>query len=134
MIKKMTMIRNLQTEVNPTDYHPNQPIVHIGIQLSQLIRLFWISILTNRFANRVRFHFFLPSVLNAKGNEELALIEEVVTILLSRVISTQIKRFSIGSNMLYNPQSEMNRSLRITLNSKPINISPISQKQRIMQF
>ena len=127
-------IRNLPTAVNPTDYPPNQPIVHIGIQLLQLIRLFWITTLINRFANRLRFHFFLLSVLNAKGDEELALIEEVVTIPLSRVISMPIKLLPIDWNMLYNQQSEMNRSLRITLNSKPINISLISQKQRIMQF
>ena len=127
-------IRNPPTAVNPTDYPPNQPIVHIGIQLLQLIRLFQITTLINRFANRQRFHFFLLSVLNAKGDEELALIEEVVTIPLSRVISMQIKLLPIDWNMSYNPQSEMNRLLRITLNSKWINISLILQKQRIMPF
>jgi hypothetical protein len=122
MMRKMMMILPPQTAVTPIDYCPNPLNVHIATRLSILIRLSWIKISINRFANHLRFHFFLLSVPNAKGDEELGSIEEVVITLLLRVNCTQIKPLSIAWNTLYNPRSEMNRSPRITLYSKPINI------------
>ena len=122
MMRKMMMILPPQTAVTPIDYCPNPLTVHIATRLSQLIRLSWIKISINRFANHLRFHFFLLSVPNAKGDEELGSIEEVVITLLLRVNCTQIKPLLIAWNTLYNPRSEMNRSPRITLYSKPINI------------
>ncbi len=117
--------RNLPTAVTLIDYYLHQLNVHIGIPPYLLIRLFWITTLINRFANRLRFHFFLLSVPNAKGDEELVLIEAVVTFLLLRVNCTPIKPLSIVWNTSFNLPSEMNRSHLITLNLKLTNISLI---------
>jgi len=90
----MTKILSPQMAVTQTDYHPHrhQQSVHIAIPLWEFIRLFWIITSINRYASRLRYHFFLPYVPNANGDEELASTEEAATIHQLRDNSTNIKR------------------------------------------
>ncbi len=90
----ITKILSPQMAVTQTDYHPHrhQQSVHIAIPLWEFIRLFWIITSINRYASRLRYHFFLPYVPNANGDEELASTEEAATIHQLRDNSTNIKR------------------------------------------
>jgi hypothetical protein len=134
--KMTTMMIGLPLPMVVTQIDYYQPLlnVHIAIQLSQSIRLFWITKLINRSANLLRFHFFLIYVPNAKGDEALVLIAEVVISLLLRDNCIPIKHLSIVLNMWFKLLLGMNKLRRMLLFFMQTNILPILLKQVITQF